>query len=369
MTKASVAATDFRAALKAVAKVVERRSLIPILGTAKLGFKPNSLRITTTDADIWATSSCEAEVDPWSGGFDVCIRSKLLLQIAALATGRLTFEAMDDGHGGKLVNISGGGFDLTIRNLYPATDFPEPLQMPETAAFDLVASEAALWKWLKSVRFAVSTEETRYYLNGVHITKARDGGLRMEATNGHRLAQINPRGVQWDAPVASLILPRKTVDIILGALNPKGNRVVSLTPAEGRMRLQLENLDLVSKCIDGTYPDTSRVIPKPSDEVTASVSGSMLRLLPRIEGDYRAVAFDPVTQKMSVVDLSDGVTWTVPAEVKGNRPFGFNGSYLRDFLTIPGVDAYVIKGEATDGPFRIEVEDPDLTLVLMAMRV
>ncbi len=245
--------------LKAMSRaqgVVERKTTIPILANVLLEAGEGTLSLRTTDLDIELVERIEAEVEaPGS----TTVAAHLLHDIVRkLPDGAELVLAVDAG-AGKL-EVSAGRSRFSLATL-PREDFP----MMATSDYDVTYRvEAPLLRRLfDKSRFAVSTEETRYYLNGVYLHVAEDEGtphLRAVATDGHRLARIDgdlPPGAEA-AP--GVIVPRKTVGELLKML-ADDDAVVEVSVSETKIRFGVGDLVLTSKVIDGAFPDYQRVIP------------------------------------------------------------------------------------------------------------
>lgn len=343
---------DLARAVGAVAKVVESRTTIPILSNILLDAGDGKLKVTGTDLDIEASTSVEATVNVPGR---LTVNAKLLGDLAKKATGDVTM-LLDDGR----FIVKYGRSRFTLQTL-PAEDFPSLTAGAYTAEFDI--DLAALFA---PVAFAISTEETRYYLNGVFFHNI-DGKAVAVATDGHRLArQIGP-----DAPMfPAVIVPRKTVGLI-----PKGNVSVSVSAA--KIRIVSGDLVLTSKLIDGTFPDYERVIPRSNDKVVTVDRDTIINAADRVatvsSERGRAVRFGivPGAITLSVSSPDAGTAEDeIEAEYSGKPlDIGFNAQYVRDvFGTLPA------------GPVRLALADsgsPALvtggldgwTGVLMPMRV
>lgn len=306
---------DLSRVISSVARVVESRNTLAILSNIRLVAEDGRLTVTGTDLDIEATASVAADIAvPGS----CCVDAKLIADVAKKAGGDVSLELYGDR---LIIESKRSVFKLAT---LPATDFPTLDGGKYDATFDI--DLAALFS---PVAFAISTEETRYYLNGVFF---RGGKSVAVATDGHRLAKHNGQ----DLPeFAGVIVPRKTVGLI-----PKGSANVSVSSS--KIRIETTDLVLVSKLIDGTFPDYDRVIPTQNDKVIFFKSDEM-----RAAADRVSVVS---SERGRAVRLEFGVgsaTLTVNSPDSGSAveeisvgyagdpvQIGFNAKYLSEVVGI-----------------------------------
>jgi DNA polymerase-3 subunit beta len=341
---------DLTRALAATTKVVEARSTIPILSSVQLAASGDGLAITATDLDIIATAGVPAEVTKPG---NICVSAKLLNDIARKATGDITMTLDDD----KLLVKSGRSrFSLATLS---AEDFPTLGDDKFDAEFEI--DLAALFA---PVSFAISTEETRYYLNGVFF---KGGKSEAVATDGHRLGRhYGPELPAFDG----IIVPRKTVGLL-----PKGKVQVSVSPQ--KIRIVSDDVRITSKLIDGTFPDYERVIPKNNERVVTVDRDALMKASDRVSTVSsergRAVKFSiaPGSIALAVAAGEASANDEVEAEYSGEpMDIGFNAAYGRDVLNV--LPAGPVKLALQDGgtPGLITSDGFEgLTLVCMPMRV
>lgn len=341
---------DLTRALAATTKVVEARSTIPILSSVQLAAAGDGIAITATDLDIIATAGVPAEV---SKPGNICVSAKLLNDIARKATGDITMTLDDD----KLLVKSGRSrFSLATLS---AEDFPTLGEDKFDAEFEI--DLAALFA---PVSFAISTEETRYYLNGVFF---KGGKSEAVATDGHRLGRhYGPELPAFEG----VIVPRKTVGLL-----PKGKVQVSVSPQ--KIRIVSDDVRITSKLIDGTFPDYERVIPKNNESVVTVDRDALMKASDRVSTVSsergRAVKFSiaPGSIALAVAAGEASANDEVEAEYSGEpMDIGFNAAYVRDVLNV--LPAGPVKLALQDGgtPGLITSDGFEgLTLVCMPMRV
>ncbi len=345
--------TDLARAVGAVAKVVETRTTVPILSNVMLTAAGNGLSIMGTDLDILASYAIEASVE---AGGAVCVNAKLLSDISKKAGDDKITMSLD----GSRLAVKAGRSKFNLETL-PAADFRDLSQRDEyNARFDLDIAA-----FFAPVTFAISTEETRYYLNGVFF---RGGEQSVAvATDGHRLS----RHIGASLPeFAGVIVPRKTVSVL-----PRGACNVSVS--ENRIRVEGQGLTIVSKLIDGTFPDYERVIPQSNDKIVTVERDEMMRATDRVatvspeRGRAVRLSVAPGSIGLSVSHAKASATDEIQAEYSGEPiEVGFNAAYVRDLMN--ALPAGPVKLLLNDGGSPALVKSPSieaLTLVIMPMRV
>ncbi len=322
----SIPEGELRRALPILRRVIERRSTIPVLHTMRLTASAgaDTARLIATDLDIEIRAKIEAGVDRDT---DLCIPAPVF----AMATGDGA-AALDLASDGDTLQITAGDIAARMRLGAPPEDFPMMHASGLDEAPRVTLSESALHRLLHLCRHCISTEETRYYLNGIHLTTHPERGtLRAVATDGHRMAVIDddtkpPEG--WPG----MIVPTRTVNVLCAMTSAKGNAEVTLHATETKLRATRDGMTVTSKLIDGTYPDYTRVIPKdaPTSRATLNRAG-----ITRLDRAYRAVVgihmtraakLDPEAGQMVITGPDTRVS--APASIEGETAIAFNAGYL-----------------------------------------
>lgn len=344
-----IAKQDLARLLAATVKVVEARNTIPILSTVRLVAKDGRLAATATDLDIEISGSIEAD-----GELAVCVDGKLFNAAVTKAPGDIELTT-EDGH--LIVKSGRSRIKLPTQ---PIEDFPSFNAGDFVATFDI--DLAAL---VAPVAFAMSTEETRYYLNGVYLHNT-DTSLIAVATDGHRMV-VHKAETVGDIP--AVILPRKLVGIL-----PKGKVTVSLS--DTKVRVVAADVTITSKLIDGTFPGYQRVIPNDNDNIIevdgkalASAAGRVaLVATERAPGLRLNVANDEIALWVGGAGEASDV---VPAAYSGEPiEIGFNSKYVEE--TIANLPAGNVKLALKDGGTPALFTSPandGLLSVLMPRRV
>jgi DNA polymerase-3 subunit beta len=360
-------------ALEPAVRVIERRNTIPILGNVRLVAAGDALTLTGTDLDIELRSHCPAEVD--KPGALTVPAARLHDIVRKLNDGsQIALEASD---AQAMIVLKSGRSRFQINTL-PESDFPDITSGELPHSFTLPA--ATLAAIIAATQFAISTEETRYYLNGIHLHQTGpDGGshLTAVATDGHRLARIHVDLPAGAAGMPPIIIPRKAVAEI-ARLVDKSKADVAVALSSTKIRLELDGFTFTSKLIDGTFPDYQRVIPTGNDkratidakdlagaaERVATISGERGRAVRLSLGDGKlvlAVSNPDAGEAREELDCDyDGP----PIEI------GFNARYLGDILAVLGGDTVLMKLSDPGAPAILQTrEGAELLTVLMPMRV
>ena len=351
-----------------VQSVVERRNTIPILANVVLRAEDGQLSLTATDMEMDIATEVGCAVAT-SG--TTTMSAHMLYDIARkLPDGAEVELTVADGH----ANISAGRSSFRLPTL-PVEDFPAISSSDLPVNFTLTAAD--LRDLIDATRFAISTEETRYYLNGIYLHKAEDGNLCAVATDGHRLALTRQALPSGASQMPSVILPRKAVGELRKLLDDYDGDV-SVGLSETRAEFGFGAVRLTSKLIDGTFPDYTRVIPAGNDRImqvdAASFSAAVDRVSTISSEKSRSVKMG---LKPGVLTLSasntDASSATEELEVTYDGPemdIGFNARYLLDIAGQVNNDIVEFALADQGSPSLVRAPGDDASLfVLMPMRV
>jgi DNA polymerase-3 subunit beta len=249
-------------ALSHVQSVVERRTTIPILSNVLLRAAGGQLALSATDMDLEIVERVAARVE--RDGHTTAPAHTLYDIIRKLRDGaQVELETLG---GRNEMALRSGRSTFTLACL-PPEDYPVMSAGELPHHFTLSSGE--LRTLIDRTRFAISTEETRYYLNGIylHATKSNEVPVvRAVATDGHRLARVEMTAPEGAAGMPGIIVPRKTV-LELRKLVDEGDEEVQIGLGDTKIRCAVGEAELTSKLIDGTFPDYDRVIPAGNDKV------------------------------------------------------------------------------------------------------
>jgi DNA polymerase-3 subunit beta len=330
--KVTVERTELLKSLGHVHRVVERRNTIPILANVLLRAEASKLSLKATDLDLEVIEPIAAEI---GGGGATTVPAHMFYEIVRkLPEGsQVTIESLADR---ASLAIKAGRSRFTLQTL-PETDFPDLAAGEMTHRFTLPAGE--LKRLIDKTQFAISTEETRYYLNGIYLHNPPGDGpmLRAVATDGHRLAQYELSAPAGAEGMPGIIVPRKTVGEIQRLIE-NGEAEVTVELSASKIRFTLGDMVLISKLIDGTFPDYARVIPLANDKELKVDKKDFEAAVDRVSTVSsergRAVKLSlSGTRLMLSVTNPDSGSATEELEVEyGGDPLdiGFNSRYLLD---------------------------------------
>ncbi|HST35050.1 MAG TPA: DNA polymerase III subunit beta [Allosphingosinicella sp.] len=369
--KATIERATLLKGLGHVHSVVERRNTIPILSNVLIEAEEGGgIRLMATDLDLQINETVEANVT--EAGATTVPAHTLFDIVRKLPEGSQVELIAAEGR----MQVNAGRARFTLATL-PRDDFPVIAEGDLPTQFELPA--ATLRQIIDKTRFAISTEETRYYLNGIylHVSDEAQPVLKAAATDGHRLARVTvprPDGAQG---MPGVIIPRKCVAELRKLLD-EVDGTVQASLSESKIRFGLGNAVLTSKLIDGTFPDYSRVIPTANDKLLKLDPRSLEEGVDRVSTiaseRTRAVKLtldrDRVT--LSVTSPENGTaSEEVPADYAADGvEIGFNARYLLDILgQIEGDTMEVHLADAAAPTLLRENDKAPALYVLMPMRV
>ncbi|MBT4922479.1 MAG: DNA polymerase III subunit beta [Rickettsiales bacterium] len=361
--------------------VVEKRNSVPILSNLKITLDeatPNKINITATDMDIAISEDLEAITE---GAGAITVPAHTLHDIVRkLPDGCDVVMKYDVNSTNQKLKVTAKKSNFTLPIL-PASDYPE-IDI-QNVSHKFTVNRKSFVKLLDKARFAISTEETRYYLNGIYLHQATANDsrqvLRAVATDGHRLASIQTDLPEGASGMPSVIIPRKTVMEIRKILEEEQNDLeVTIEVSEAKIKVSFSDITLISKLIDGSFPDYERVIPKNNTKVLTTDLKPLTQAIDRVStitsDKSKSIKFllenDNIT--ISANDLDHGFAKEeIDTEYKDTRvETGFNSKYLLEMTSV--IDGNQIRMHFSDSssPTLVEdLEDQDSLYVIMPMRV
>jgi DNA polymerase-3 subunit beta len=356
-----------------VHRVVERRNTIPILSNVLLRAEDGGLRLKATDLDIEVTETIPADVSqPGSTTVPAHVIYDIVRKLPEGAQVSLEM-AGDMGQ----MQIRSGRSRFMLQSL-PESDFPDLAAGELPHRFTVPAGD--LKRLIDKTQFAISTEETRYYLNGIYLHAIDAGGqpmLRAVATDGHRLARVELAAPAGSEGMPGVIVPRKAVAEIQ-KLVENADESVLLELSSAKVRLTVGGVVLTSKLIDGTFPDYQRVIPSGNDKLLTVEREDFARAVDRVStisserGRAVKLAINDGRLTLSVNNPDSGSA-TEEIEVDYDSApidIGFNARYLLDITGQLDGDTALFKFADPGSPTIIQDREGSAALyVLMPMRV
>ena len=371
--KVTVERAELLKSLSHMHRVVERRNTIPILANVLVRAEKSALHLKATDLDLEVIESVAAEVAP--GGATTVPAHMFYEIVRKLPEGsQVVLEATGER---AVLAIRAGRSRFTLQTL-PESDFPDLAAGEMTHKFKLAAAE--LKRLIDKTQFAISTEETRYYLNGIYLHTAGSGKLatlRAVATDGHRLAQFELPLPSGAAGMPGIIVPRKTVGEVQRLLEDSMAEI-GIELSQAKIRFTIGAVVLTSKLIDGTFPDYARVIPLGNDKELAIDKKDFEAAVDRVSTVAsergRAVKLSLTGGRLVLsVTNPDSGSATEELEVEyASDPIdiGFNSRYLLDIAAQLDGEIAVLKLADPGSPTLIQDKDAKGALyVLMPMRV
>jgi DNA polymerase III subunit beta len=370
--KVTVERAELLKSLGHVHRVVERRNTIPILANVLIKADKGKLSMKATDLDLEVTDSIAAEISP--GGATTVPAHMFYDIVRKLPEGS---QIVIEGSGDRAVlSIRAGRSRFTLQTL-PESDFPDLAAGDMTHKFSVPAAD--LKRLIDKTQFAISTEETRYYLNGIylHVPAGKNPALRAVATDGHRLAQVELALPDGAAGMPGIIVPRKTVAEVQRLIET-GEGDVGIELSAGKIRFSIGNAVLTSKLIDGTFPDYGRVIPANNDKSLIVDKKDFEAAVDRVSTVSsergRAVKLS-ITSGRLVLSVTNPDSGSATEEIEVDYDsdaldIGFNSRYLLDIAAQIEGEVAVLKLADPGSPTLIQDRDAKGALyVLMPMRV
>ncbi|MEO9822095.1 MAG: DNA polymerase III subunit beta [Paracoccaceae bacterium] len=362
--------------LKAVAQaqsVVERRNTIPILANVLIEAEGSDVTFRATDLDIEVVDKAPAMVE--RAGATTVSATTLHEIVRKLPDGAQVVLTADSASGRLTVEAGRSNFSLAT---LPKEDFP--VMATSDYASNFAAPAGVLRRLFDKSKFAISTEETRYYLNGVYMhTSDSDGKkvLRCVATDGHRLARIDAELPSGAEEMPGVIVPRKTVGELRKLLEDDDTQI-AVSVSETKVRFATPAITLTSKVIDGTFPDYTRVIPAGNTrklEVDASDFAQAVDRVATVSSERsRAVKLqldeDRLILSVNAPDSGAAEEELAVAYADERLEIGFNAKYLLEIASqVDRENAVFMFNSSGDPTLMREGNDESAVYVVMPMRV
>ncbi len=356
-----------------VHRVVERRNTIPILANVLIRGDEAALSLKATDLDLEVIETLPAEV---GAGGATTVPAHMIYDIVRKLPEGAQLSIETSGDSGTLT-LRAGRSRFALQTL-PDTDFPDLAASDMTHKFALAARD--IKRLIDKTQFAISTEETRYYLNGIYLHMAGKAGaaiVRAVATDGHRLAQVDLPAPPEAVGMPGVIIPRKTVGEMQRLIEDL-DATVTIELSATKIRFGVGNVVLTSKLIDGTFPDYARVIPLGNDRELVVDRQEFAAAVDRVSTVSsergRAVKLSLTSGRLVLsVTNPDSGSATEEIEVQYDAEpldIGFNSRYLLDIAAQIEGETAVLKLADPGSPTLVQDRSAmDALYVLMPMRV
>ncbi len=359
--------------LSHVQSIVEKRNTIPVLSNVRIEALGDGISFKATDMDTEITEIVDAKIK--ETGATTAPAHMLYDIVRKLADGSEVELTFPDEKGQLTIASGRSKFSLSCIGV---EDFPVISGDKLPVNFEILKDD--LKDVIDRTKFAVSTEETRYYLNGVYMHAKNEGAtkvLRVVATDGHRLACVEsplPKGAE---KISGVIIPRKTVGEIRKLLDDASSEKVMVALSDNKIKFTMEDVTLTSKLIDGTYPDYERVIPTDNDkklELNVKELSTAVDRVSVVAERTRAIKMltgkNKVTITTSSPDLGSAVEELEAKYTGAALEIGYNFRYLLDILNEIKGDAVEVSFSDGSSPSVVhDKSDASAIYVLMPMRV
>ena len=368
--------SDLLKALNHIHGIVEVRHTLPILSNVVLSAENNELSLSSTNLDIFCSDKIDAEI---VNSGEISVPAITFFEIVKrLPSGSDVILSMGDEDTELILKCGRSKFNLsTLRT----EDFP--ILSDKDLSTNFVISADELSRMIDKTKFAISNEETRYYLNGIFFHKAESNSikfLRAVATDGHRLAQYDIPLPQGAEEITGIIIPKKTVFELRKVLDDADGDV-SVSLNENKIKFSFNNLKIISKVIDGTFPDYTKVIPQNNDKKFKTNNSELKNAIDRVS----AVAINEETKSKAIklTIENNKLNLSVESQSKGSAKeeidisysnekvdIGFNSRYLLDICNeIDGDEIDVNLLDSISPAIILDKTDENLFFVLMPMRI
>ena len=353
--------------------IVERKNTIPILANVLIEAKGNEVRMLATDLEVALRSKCDALV---AKGGSLTLPAKKLYEIVK-ALPETDVRIQEDKNG---VKVAADKFDSRMQTL-PREDFPSLPEATGTARATL--PREALREMVAKTQFAITGEDTRYFLNGALFVLRADS-MSLVATDGHRLALVTVKREGKDQAVTpgeevKVILPKKTL-LELGKLLSESEDDIHYERGENHLFFDVGGRVLISRMIDGQFPAYERVIPKGNDKDIEFERERLTNAVKRVallsNERSRAVKFEIDKGKVEVTSSSSEfgeAREQLAVDYQGTAlAISFNAQYVLDFLNVVETDvvSLSLKDEVSQAVMKpVGAQGYDYTYVIMPMRI
>ena len=368
--------SDLLKALSHIHGIVEVRHTLPILSNIILKAKDNELTLSSTNLDIYCADKIKAEV---SIAGEISVSAVTFFEIVKrLPSGSEVVMTMEEGENEIILKCGRSKFNLSTLK---TDDFPIISDNDLSTNFVLSADE--LIRIIDKTKFAVSNEETRYYLNGIFLHKADRNSiqfLRAVATDGHRLAQYDIPLPQGAEEITGIIIPKKTIFELRKVLDD-ANGDVSISLNENKIKFTFNDLKIISKVIDGTFPDYTKVIPQNNNKNFKTNNNELKNAIDSVS----AVAANEESKSKAIkLSLEDNkLNLSVESQSKGSAneiidisydgdkvDIGFNSKYIIDICNeVDGEEVDISLLDSVSPAIILDKTDENLFFVLMPMRI
>jgi len=370
--KFKIVRSNFFKTLSHLQGIVDKKNSLPILSNILIEAKDNKLIFSSTDMDISIIEKIDCNVLEEGA---TTINSQILYDIVRKIDENSEIEIISND--GKLLTLRADGSRFSLASL-PKEDFPIIDQ--DNSGTNIVINSKILFKLMDKTKFAISNEETRYFLNGLYfnITSEQNGStVTLVGTDGHRLAKFSYNIQEKVDQVLGVIIPKKTI-YELSKLLSETDRDISISISSSKIVFKIGEIIFISKLIDGSFPDYKRVIPKNNNNILKINRETLLSAVDRVStiaNDKSPVIKFKLLQNILNLNTVNNESSTASEDLKINYDgddieIGFNSKYIMDIVNNLEDDDISINLKDNTSPIvALENSNSDLVYVLMPMRV
>jgi len=352
--------------------IVDKRNALPILSNILIEVSNNELTMSSTDMDISIKETVICEVIE---GGATTINAQLIYDIIKKLHDASKIEIISND--GKILTLRSGVSKFSLSCL-PKEEFP--LIESKIEGIKLKTKAENIYNLIDKTKFAISNEETRYFLNGLYFSVNNEEGksiLNFVGTDGHRLAKYSIQNHVNSKDINGVIIPKKTINELYKLLSENSD-TIEIEISSNKIIFYIGKLIFISKLIDGTFPDYKRVIPKNNNQILNINRSNLLSAVDRVSTIVNEKS--PVIKFKLLKDLvnlstfnndNSSATEDIQSTYQGKEiEIGFNSRYIMDILNNLNEDEIQISFQDNSSPIIAkEKSNPDLIYVLMPMRV
>ena len=352
--------------------IVDKKNSLPILANILIEAKDNSLILSSTDMDISIIEKINCSVTE-NGA--TTINSQILYDIVRKIDEDNEIEIISNN--GKLLTLRSNGSRFSLACL-PKEDYPIIEQ--DNSGVDIILNSKILFKLIDKTKFAISNEETRYFLNGLYFNITNEANKKivtLVATDGHRLAKFSHEIEGEIDQVSGVIIPKKTI-YELSKLLSEIDGDVKISISSNKIVFKIEDIIFISKLIDGSFPDYKRVIPTDNTNILKINRDKLLSAVDRVSTIANEKSpvikfklLENILNLNTINNESSSASEDLTISYQGEEiEIGFNSKYIMDIVNnLDDTEISINLKNNTSPVIAQEKSNNNLVYVLMPMRV
>ena len=370
--KFKISRSNFFKTLSHLQGIVDKKNSLPILSNILIEAKHNQLTLSSTDMDISIIEKIDCKITEAGA---TTINSQILYDIVRKIDDNSEIEIISNN--GKLLTLRSNGSRFSLACL-PKEDYPIIEQ--DNSSFDINLNSKILYKLIDKTKFAISNEETRYFLNGLYFNITSDNNqniVTLVGTDGHRLAKFSHEIEGQIDQVSGVIIPKKTI-YELSKLLSEIDTDVHISISSNKITFVIADIIFISKLIDGSFPDYKRVIPKDNKNILKINRDKLLSAVDRVStiaNEKSPVIKFKLFQNILNLNTINNESSTASEDLNINYEgdeieIGFNSKYIMDIVNnLEDIEISILLKDSTSPIIAKENSNTDLVYVLMPMRV